>query len=328
MDNIFIDLSYNTINYILNAADYLNDAVTFQWYEISGSGEVNLGTSATITLNHTIIYTDGDKIRTYKCIINENKVIYFYINYKTFFSRGIEYSLQLIGNPLKLDISYASYTLEYSGTQLLDIGNLTGGYPPFTYKWYDGAELISGEVGLTYLVTHDFNIIEPIADISKSYYCYITSFEEVFPVSTIQFDVLFRAIPLPLSGVQNIFSYTLNVKNSINLKIENIVGGRRPLTITWERTYPGTDYSFYTRSSIAVGANEEVLPITNIREFPINDGIISYKATMVDVFGSTLSFIYEITYKGYYLSEPCFPSGTLIQVYNANDEVQDILIDN
>ena len=190
-------------------------------------------------------------------------------------------------------------------------------------------ELISGEVGPIYLAVHNFNITEPMLDISHSYYCRVRSFGEAVPVNIVRFDVVYRAKPGLLSAVQNISGGVLEVKNGLQLKIQEIVGGRRPLTVVWERDYPVTgQFVEYAQRFVGVGVSEEILEIANEREFFINDGVINYRATLVDGLGVQFVFTYEIVYKGVYLSEPCFLPGTMIDVYNENDQLVSVAVEN
>jgi hypothetical protein len=329
LENIFIDLSFNTVDYILNATNYINNGTTFQWYEISENLQINLGTSSIISLNHTTVYEEGDKIVQYICEINNQYIINFYINYKTFFNRVIEYNLQLIGNPLKLDISYAQYTLEYNESQVLDVGSITGGIAPYSFLWYENDKLIENAFENTYLVIHNFDIIEPVVNIFKTYYCKVRSFEKEMPINIVRFDVIYRAKPIQLNAVQNIFESTINAYNNLQLKIQNIIGGRKPLTVIWKRNYPNfEEFIEYKRSLVEIDASEAILNITNYKEFLIYDNVIIYQGTLIDALGIKVSFNYEILYKKFYLSEPCFPSGTLIKVYNENDELVDIAIEH
>jgi hypothetical protein len=192
---------------------------------------------------------------------------------------------------------------------------------PYEIKWYDGTQLISNETASSLSVTHDFNVVEPASDISKSYYCYIYhNGRPDAPGKIAQFDVLFRRIPLPLAASQNAEGIILNVNESTDLKLTNIVGGYKPLTIVWEKEYPDARVVL-VKTTTAFTGTEETLRISNIREFPINDGTIIYKATITDRKGYDISFNYVISCSGYYLSEPCMPTGTNVKIYDQNNQL-------
>lgn len=329
--NIYIDLSFNLQSYELNATGYVNNAITYNWYEITNGQNTYLTNTSSYIISNNFLYSDRDLLKIYKCIIDNTKVVNFYVIYKSFFSESIEYSIKLKGNPLLLDISYTAYTLEYNALQTLNAGNATGGIQPYQYTWYDGTTLISNATGSIYTIQHLFNNVEPALDIYKTYYCEIRNAGYITPVKTIQFDIIFKNQPIALSATQNVTDVYLAQDESTTLKLINIIGGRKPLQIIWEKeNYPGAgQFSVIKTSSVPSGILEDSLQITNYRESFDNAIVLTYKATITDSLRTSLpSFNFTVNYDKYYLAIPCFPAGTIIKAYDSNNQLVDVAVEN
>jgi hypothetical protein len=326
MQIVHADLSFNNGQYTLAFPSNAPQGTAYEWCELSGTTLTSLSNSQTYDLSNNYLYIDGDVLRTFVGSIDSIPVIKYYILYKSYFRTYIQYPINFIGNPIKIDISYSSYALDASQSIILSAGNITGGREPYQFQWYQGAQLLVGEISSNLLVVHNLNNIEPQSHIDRSYYCYIFNAGNQIVSVIARFDVTFNYIPLPLNATQNLLSKTLDVNESTSL-ILTIVGGKKPLTIVWEKKYPTTDFlSIKTNSSFT--ETTETLNIANVREFPINEGVLLYRATITDIGGESIQFTFTITCKGYYLSEPCIPQGTEVLAYNELNQLLPIPIEN